>query len=262
MKGFKNTKTGPIYVGSFPTGATPKFGDTMPQRFAVGGLVSRTEPSNELDAESGGKTPLRPGYEGGGKVGKLRKGIAALKAKEAANPKPQKNKTLELMQDGKTTLQDDLRNVLREAGIAERKAKRFKINGSKVVDSDNRPGHKAEFHEVDLEGPADVVDKLTKKGYSRGGKAMKRYAEGGKVGALLKAKPAIKAMRDGMAKDVKANKVGDPAGYKNRREAFFESRKAQRLPSSGPATRDTKTGRFAKGGMVGCGFNRKPMIGK
>lgn len=244
MKGFKNTKTGPIYVGSFPTGATPKFGDTMPQRFAAGGLVSRTESSNALDEESGGKTPLRPGYNRGGKakrkyaeggkVGKLKK--AAEETGHFLNRK-----------DIRTREQKDSGGFTKTPTPEELKLKREKAK--KYLDRSNDRPIEKEGSNMDTALYGNRMGKL-------------KYAEGGKVGALLKAKPAIKAMRDRMAKDVKADKVGDPAGYKTRREAFFESRKAQRPASSGPATRDTRTGRFAKGGMVGCGFNRKPMIGK
>lgn len=149
MNGFKNTKTGPIYGDFNLSKGTPKCGE-MPQRFATGGLVSRAEPSNELDAESGGKTPLRPGY-------------------------------------------------------------------------------------------------------SRGGKAKKKYAEGGKVGALRGVKKQLAESRKKAEREAFAKSFTE----EGRDTRSFNYGNAKVTP-----TRDAKTGRFAKGGMVGCGFNRTPMIGK
>lgn len=92
MKGFKSTGKGPKSGFSFPskagfTGSTGRtqnvrgYTRAVPKRhFANGGMVvargtdggssvtRRTQPVTEFDAEHGGKGPLRPGFDKGGKV--------------------------------------------------------------------------------------------------------------------------------------------------------------------------------------------------
>lgn len=92
MKGFKNTtrtrsghtfSSGPREVGPYLR--------RSPMRKAVGGVVDtgsgnpvgnaltqRTPPISALDAVSGGKTPLRPGFKSGGSIGATK--VAGTKA--------------------------------------------------------------------------------------------------------------------------------------------------------------------------------------
>jgi hypothetical protein len=94
MKGFKPTGYGPSAGFKFPTrmgftGSTGKFTTVAPytrRKFADGGfvrqdnprmqtgtldegsaLVRRARATNDLDQESGGKTPIRPGFKNGGR---------------------------------------------------------------------------------------------------------------------------------------------------------------------------------------------------
>lgn len=90
MKDFKMGKK-TITGHDFPTdfgfsGSTGKvksvapYTRSVPQKYAQGGKVEkiseghsttlRDQPANELDAETGGKTPLRPGFAKGGKMKK------------------------------------------------------------------------------------------------------------------------------------------------------------------------------------------------
>lgn len=79
------------YTRKVPSGPTAKF--------AQGGSVDnattqRDQPSNELDAEAGGKSPLRPGFKKGGKpvlkkaVGGYAKGGKSPKGYGKFNGKP------------------------------------------------------------------------------------------------------------------------------------------------------------------------------
>lgn len=76
MKGFTHTGRGPKAGHDFSKAGAPK----GQKCFAEGGEVSnatpgnsavlRKESSNQLDVENGGKTPLRPGFNRGGNLGK------------------------------------------------------------------------------------------------------------------------------------------------------------------------------------------------
>lgn len=99
IKGFKNTGNGPKLGHSFSTksgfsGSTGKtqnvrgYTRAMPKAcYAEGGAVSRRAdsalidrsiPVTQFDKESGGKTPLRPGFKGGGFIQKAIKHPGAL----------------------------------------------------------------------------------------------------------------------------------------------------------------------------------------
>lgn len=92
MKGFKPTGYGPSTGFKYPTnmgftGSTGAVTNVSPhvrrKAFANGGYVSKTggdpgssmvrraRPSTEADAESGGKSPLRPGFANGGRMGRV-----------------------------------------------------------------------------------------------------------------------------------------------------------------------------------------------
>jgi hypothetical protein len=92
MKGFKPTGYGPSAGFKYParmgfTGSTGTVTNVSAhvRRFAKGGYVSKTvgdsgssmvrraKPSTEADRESGGKSPLRPGFAGGGRMGRMMK---------------------------------------------------------------------------------------------------------------------------------------------------------------------------------------------
>src|ERR1044071_4792880 len=99
MKGFKNsTKMRGGHNFGSPNGGMREIRSYLRKppvlRKAAGGLVDtgsgnpignaltqRTPPISALDAVSGGKTPLRPGYKGGGSVGGAK--VAGTKAAKA-----------------------------------------------------------------------------------------------------------------------------------------------------------------------------------
>lgn len=88
MKGFKKTGRGPTYGNfKFPRSTVevrPHNRSLPAKKFADGGAVNgaltkRNNPVTELDAESGGKTPVRPGFADGGKVGNLGAALRAVR---------------------------------------------------------------------------------------------------------------------------------------------------------------------------------------
>jgi hypothetical protein len=105
MKGFKPTGYGPSAGFKFPaqfgfTGSTGAYTNVQPyvrrKAFANGGYVSKTigdqgsalvrrkRSYSALDQESGGKTPLRPGYAHGGMMSKALMQKAVGRAKQGA----------------------------------------------------------------------------------------------------------------------------------------------------------------------------------
>ena len=89
MKGFKKTGKGPHY-GEFKFPRTSvevrTHSRNLPaKKFAEGGLATngaltkRSQPVTDLDRESGGKSPLRPGFAEGGKTGNLSAALRAVR---------------------------------------------------------------------------------------------------------------------------------------------------------------------------------------
>lgn len=107
MKGFKPTGFGPSAGFKYPssmgfTGSTGSVTNVSPHTrrigFAKGGYVSKTvgdpgssmvrraKPSTEADRESGGKSPLRPGFASGGRMGRMMKAAVDKAHAQSAAP--------------------------------------------------------------------------------------------------------------------------------------------------------------------------------
>lgn len=244
MKGFKPTGFGPSAGFKFPaklgfTGSTGAYTNVQPyvrrRAFADGGYVSKTvgdtgsalvrraRPYTEEDRESGGKTPLRPGFKNGGKhAKKMRKAdggavmgaspLSQLNRMRRKPPRPPNASTVKekfAADGGKivrgssakgfwASLADAPKLVKAVTENAVDDVKRSMSGGQRTVEGANES--------IDERVSRDTDGKTMASNYSRGGKMksakMKRmgYAAGGGVSA-------------GQAKKIAQRTIGEHVRY-------------------------------------------------
>jgi hypothetical protein len=241
--------------------------------FAHGGrvdkrsLAGREEPANQLDEESGGKTPLRPGYNKGGKakyaeggkVGKLRSAIAARK-------KP--------LTDRVNYDDLDFRD-LKKKGYSNKKIKEIWDRDDQIENSVGPPKNK-----LAEGGKVGKVSQFFKNMDDRNLKAQLRSAQATLRQALSdsdsqmssRAQKIMSQIRQELSlrktspdPQAEASRVDRSQRLAQEASDRYEASRGKRGATgdqSEEAGRKMKLDTFAKGGKASRGFNRKPMIGK